>query len=386
MPQSDALFPWERKPLDIQEVLLALDGPAVFIARVGFFDVLFYKFDELDDSDVFIATPLQRGVSEMLRSGEISIRAAIDSSQNWIVETSPDLVVLRCEAPAIDKIISNNDLPARRTGLSAAFRKAADSIEEATALFAMSFRGKRLGRYTMPVGIFTALMTKTIEASRDILIPSLLSGSRTATLDFEMTEPKFGSLIIALQEPILNTTKLEKKYKDRINVVDVDQEIRTNGIEFVSSMEELSDAARKGEIGANLMQEKFAALDQSHKLLPNDQAIFDEVAITSNSGQSRSVAVIESDVGQKILAAREQAASRAVVDFGKIITINMKRKWLVFQSIRGREVTVNLSDARFVELTRDEGMVLGSSIRVTGRLHRRPRRDLIDAEIIKVQN
>jgi hypothetical protein len=238
----------------------------------------------------------------------------------------------------------------------------------------------------MPVGIFTALMNKTIEASRDILIPALLSGSRTATLDFEMTEPRFGSLIIALQEPLLNTTKLEKKYKDRINVVDVDQEIRANGIEFVSSMEELTDAARKGEISANLMQEKFAALDQSHKFLPNDQAIFEEVAITSNSGQSRSVAVIEADVGQKIYAAREMAVSRAIVDFGKIITINAKHKWIVFQSIRGPEVIIYPGETRFAQLYREEGMRLGSSIRVTGLLQRRKRRDLVDAQLIQIHN
>lgn len=374
------------RPLDVQEVLLAYDGPAVFIAKVGFFDVLFYKTEERDESEIFIATPLQQGVADMLRTGQISIRAAVDSLQNWTVETTPDLIVLNAWSPKVDRVVADEHLPARRIGVSAAFKKATDSLEEATALFAMSFRGKRLGQYTMPVGIFTTLMNKTIEASRSILIPTLLSGSRTATLDFEMTEPKFGSLIIALQQPLLNTARLEKKYKDRISIIDVDNEIRSNSIEFVSSMEELTDAARKGEISPGLMEEKFAALDQSFKLLPNDQATFDEVAITSNSGQSRSVAVIETEVGEKILAAREQAAHRAIVDSGKIITINGKHKWIVFQSIRGREVTIYPGDQRFNQLTRESGMKIGSSIRVRGRLRRRRRRDLIETEIVQVTN
>lgn len=369
--------------LRVQQLLLSLDGPAVFIAKVGFFDVLFYKTDEEDDTETFLATPLQLGVAEMLRDGGISIRAAIDSSQNWIVRTTPNLTVIDSRPPAVDTVIPEADLPARRTGLSAAFKKAADSIEEATALFAMSFRGRRLGRYTMPVGIFTTLMNKTIEASRDILIPTLLAGSRTATLDFEMTEPKFGSLIIALQEPLLNTAKLEKKYKDRINIVDVDQEIRANSLVFTSSLEELSEAARKGEISDALVQENFAALDQSRKVLPNDSAMFDEVSITSNSGQSRSVAVIEAEVGEKILAAQQRAASRPVVDVGKIITINAKRKWIVFQSIRGREVTIYPGDDEFTRLTH-EGMRIGSSIRARGYLERRPRRDKLEAEIIQL--
>jgi hypothetical protein len=373
----------EQKQLRVTHVLLEHDGPAVFISQVGFFEVLFYKIDELDEVEVFLATPLQDGVAEMLRSGHISIRAAIESSQNWVVKTTPDLTIVSVQPPTVDNVLSNeDDLPARRIGLSASFKKAADSLEEATALFAMSFRGSRLGRYTIPVGIFTTLLAKTIEASRDILIPTLLSGSRTATLDFEMTEPKFGSLIIALQAPILNTASLEKKFKERIDHVDVDREIRSNGLEFVASMEELTDAARRGNIGENLIQEKFAALDQSYKLMPSDQSMFDELSITSNSGQQRSVAVIEAEVGEKLRAARERAAIRPVVDHGKIITINAKRKWIVYQSIRGREVTIYPDN--FKELRREAGMELGSSIRVRGRLHRRKRRDLIDAESIRI--
>jgi hypothetical protein len=106
MPQSEAVpFPWQTR-LDVQQVLLAVDSPAVFVALVGFFEVLFYKIDELENSEVFIATPLQKGVSDMLRSGEISIRAAIDSSRNWIVETTPDFIVLSASPPLLMQLLT----------------------------------------------------------------------------------------------------------------------------------------------------------------------------------------------------------------------------------------------------------------------------------------
>lgn len=39
-------------------VLYAYDGPAIFTAKVGIEEYLFYKADELEESDIFLAAEI----------------------------------------------------------------------------------------------------------------------------------------------------------------------------------------------------------------------------------------------------------------------------------------------------------------------------------------
>ncbi len=75
----------------------------------------------------------------------------------------------------------------------------------------------------------------------------MLIGTRSATLDFQMAEPKFSSLVLALKEPLINFTnlerrlkKLERATKEPLQASAIAAEIGANSAHFVQQMDEIA--------------------------------------------------------------------------------------------------------------------------------------------------
>jgi hypothetical protein len=232
------------------EILYSYDGPAIFTARVGFFDALFYKFDEFDDSDFFLVVPIGKETLASLREGTLSLRGALESDNAWVIETHRDLSILRWWSIS-NSMFPAKRLPTRRTGIRPGLGSVADSLEAANALFSLSFQGDSLGRTGMPLGAFRSLVDNAHDAARRILIPHVLAGTRSATLDFQIAEPKFSSLVLALKEPLIDLTKAErylKRTNASLKAEDIVTEISENGADFVQQMDEIATIAKRGEI------------------------------------------------------------------------------------------------------------------------------------------
>ncbi len=367
-------------------VFYAYDGPAIFTARIGFFETLFYKFNQEDDHDFFLAVPLRKEILGSLNEGALSFRGALQTDEAWVIEAEGDLSVVKWWSLA-DGEFPNALLPKNRIGIRAGLKNVVDSLDAARALLAFTFQGAALGRQGMPLGAFRLLVDNAHEAARRILIPAILANTRSATLDFEIAEPKFSSLVIALKEPLINVAKLEKRLKKMERSVDgtsssegIAAEIGINGTNFVHEMDEIASSAIRGEISDAVALERFIVLDQVSEIVPSEQNKLSELAIASNVGGNRSTVVIGSETGEKILRARKIAEARPVTDQGVVIQINAKQNTILLQSIRGREVTCRISDADFKTLRQSGNFDIGSIVRVTGPFSRRARRDLMEVQ------
>ncbi|UPJ53689.1 hypothetical protein IVB30_21685 [Bradyrhizobium sp. 200] len=357
-----------------ERVFYEFDGPLIFSAKSAFVDTIFFKFGENDENSLYLAAPITDMIIASMLKGDLSVRGALMSDQVWVLELASDLTVERYWTVQGEEF-PGNLLPARRTGVGAITSGVPDSFDEATALFALNFQGDKFKRAGMPFGVFRTVIQNAHDAARKILIPALLAGTRSATLDFELTEPKFSSLIVALKQPILDVGRITRRLKTDVQVDVISDAISENSVHFVHDMDEIASSAIKGEITSAVAQEKFSILDQVSDIVPTDENNISELAITSNVKGSRSSVVIGEDTGEKILRARKLAMSSPVTEHGVIIQVNGKQSTFLIQSTRGKEVTCATDAGTFKALRSDGRFNLGHTIRVTGLLSLRQRRD-----------
>lgn len=366
---------WSSDPISPERVFYEFDGPVIFAAKAAFVEMLFFKFGEREENNLYLAAPITEAIIASMLGGDLSVRGALMSEQLWILELLPDMRVERYW-PCRGEEFPSQFMPGRRIGIGAVTRGVPDSLDEAFALFALNFQGQKLKRSGMPFGAFRTIIQNAHDAARKILIPPLLAGIRSATLDFEITEPKFSSLVVALKEPILDVARISRRLKnDNVQADVISNEIGDNSATFVQEIDEIASSAIKGEITSAVAKERFSVLDQISEIVPGDDREISELAITSNVKGHRASVVIGEDTGAKILRARRLAIATPVEDYGVIIQTNIKRNTFLIQSRRGKEVTCVTDDETFKALRQDERFNGGHRISVFGSLHVRARRD-----------
>jgi hypothetical protein len=375
-PDSEGLGPWSDQAIVPGEILYAFDGPVVFVSQVGLSNTLFVKFQEEEDGSYYHACSIDDAHLTALRSGELSLRGALISDQSFVVLLTHSLHVKRFWQEEM-RNVSDKMLPKRRVGLSSKGGLIWDSLEEARALLALTFQGRSLGKAIMPLGMLTALVNKTHEAARRILLPPQLAGLKSASVDFQVSPPKFSSLVLALQHPVFRTAVIEKRLTGDQDREQLETEIQTNSSDFVDNIAELSESADKGEISLAIAQEKFSSLEQIRTIVPTERNKLTELAITSNTENKRSLVVVSHETGDKMVRARKLIEARPVTDFGRLIQVNDKRNTVVYQSVRGQEVTFTLEQATFKTMEAEGRLKLGYRIRAVGYLERRARRDAL---------
>ncbi|UPJ76163.1 hypothetical protein [Bradyrhizobium sp. 187] len=373
-PDTEGFPPWSNDPILAQEVLYSFDGPVIFVAQVGLSKTLFVKFDEGDDTSFFHAGPIDENHLAALKAGELSLRGALTSDQIFIVELTQDLYVKRFWQDEI-RLWSERFLPARRIGLVPQVKLIWDSLAEARALLALTFQGASLGRSHMPLGLLTGLVNKTHEAARRILLPPNLLSLKSASIDFHVAPPKFSSLVLALQNPVFRKEVIQKRMPGEDAPERLASEIQINGSDFVDNISELSESADKGEISLSIAQERFSSLEQIRSIVPTERNKLSELAITSNTDEKRSLVVVSHETGDKIIRARKLIEARPITDHGRIIQTNDKRYTVVYQSVRGTEVTFTMDATSFNAMEAEDSLKLGNRIRAVGYLERRTRRD-----------
>ncbi|WP_291847519.1 hypothetical protein [Bradyrhizobium sp.] len=375
-PTNEGFAAWTDQVIVPSEVLYAFDQPIVFVADVGLSSTLFVKFQENNDSNYYYACPIGEEHLSALKSNELSLRGALGYGPTSIVDLSDDFHVRRFwhdEISLWDDVM----LPARRVGLASTGAPIWDSLEEARALLALTFQGTSLGRGQMPLGMLTALINKTHEAARRILVPPHLAGLKSASIDFQVAQPKFSSLVVALRHPVFKHKLLKRLNSDHASE-ELTTEIEDNSKEFVDNISELAASAEKGEISLAIAQERFASLEQIKSIVPTERNKLTELAITANSEHQRSLVVVTHETGDKIVRARKLIEAKPITDVGRIIQVNDKRSTVVYQSVRGKEVTFTMDEALFQSMEKENQLKLGNRIKTVGFLQRRARRDSIN--------
>ncbi|MEY9593064.1 hypothetical protein ABIA06_005355 [Bradyrhizobium yuanmingense] len=143
----------------------------------------------------------------------------------------------------------------------------------------------------------------------------------------------------------------------------------------MENISELSASAEKGEISLAIAQERFSSLEQIRSIVPTERNKISELAITSNANDNRSLVAVSPETGDKIIRARKLIEARPVTDHGRIIQTNDKRYTVVYQSVRGTEVTFTMDAPSFNAMEAENLLKLGNRIRSVGYLERRTRRD-----------
>ncbi|WP_375464455.1 hypothetical protein [uncultured Methylobacterium sp.] len=358
-------------------ILYAFDGPQIFIAKFGFIDTIFAKFDETDDSDLWLAAFTDEATIDLLLKYKISLRGAFLNGQCWVVESSGGFSIDRFW-PCHHDDLTDDMLPDSGVALREGLGRRPDSVEQAKAFFAVGYRGEALKRDYIKFSSFRILMDNAYNCARTVLSPPELLRSKKSTFDFDMLEPKLGSLIIAIREPLLNSDRISRLSRDiRLTAATMDNDIRLNRKEFFESVNELIDASRGEESDFEVVSRKMTTLRSMTKVLPSPQGLFQSVEFSAAFDDGTASLYMNDETGRKLSIAYQASLDETVTEAGTIQIINTPSKTFVILAGDGRQITCQIGWREYDELRQNQAYSEGAWAVVTGPLLRRPLRDKI---------
>ncbi len=214
-------------------VLYYYDGPTVFTADVGLTEFLFYKIDEDTNSDLFLIAPTTRQIVSALEKRALSLRGALANALNfWIIDVAHDQNVRRYWKLEVGDI-DEGMLPDSGLALSPLKSPAADFVEQAIAFFSARFTGENLAETSIPFVRFKQIIDSAYGSFRKIFpAPVLENRSLARSLDFGLLQPKFSSLIVAIDMPSVDAADVRKYLPGQKNIGSFDHEFEKNRKDF----------------------------------------------------------------------------------------------------------------------------------------------------------
>ncbi|TPL86787.1 hypothetical protein FJ950_10320 [Mesorhizobium sp. B2-3-14] len=371
---------WSGNEVVPEKILYEHDGPQVFTSHIGFINVIFLKVDETEDSDIYLVSQTDSTIISALYEGAISLRGALRHDYYWIVEVENGLVVRRhWECPRRE--LPAGFLPDKSVALRSYTKSAPNSYSQAKAFFGMGFDGDEISAAAMRYGIFRRIIDNAYDAARGILSPALLVGTKTSTFDFTIDQPEFGSLILAINDPIFDSQNLRRILREKsIDQHDFYGEFSSQRDLFFDAMDEIVDEANKGDLKPGLVEERFSLLDQIQNVIPTGESIIERAEFSSYRNGRTDSLVVQENAGERIFRAFKVAEMRPVVETGTIQIINARRNSFVMMSRRGKLVTCYVEPGIFRDMQENPSFKLGATIASRGYLMRRVQRDRLDVE------
>jgi hypothetical protein len=355
-------------------VLYEYDGPLIFRAKLGLVDALFLKVSGSEGS-LFLACSTTDEVVSMLQSGRLSVYGAFDAETYWLIRADALMRAAsywRCAR--ID--IPGKFLPKRRLGLYHWLGEASDSIAQATSLLAVRFQGADMTRAGMPFGTFRALTERFYELARKALTPPTLLNTRTTTFDYEISEPIFSSLVMAIRDPVFNGQAMSRIPRLRgVKQSDLKLLIDENQRAFAGNVQALTQQSKLPALDREYAQSQFAFLDIISGVLPTEDSDVSSVEITANVNGQVTTAHFDRRSAHGVHAALKLAMLTPVTDVGVITGLSTKAASLIVTSRRGKDVTCYFDREEYDTQIRSRSFAPGVQLTMTGILERRPRRD-----------
>jgi hypothetical protein len=365
--------------LTSSRTLYYYDGPQLFLGWFGFIEALFVKVEDLEDTCIWLASPANPRLIDLIVQNSVSVRAAFYAPTQWIVQTDQNLRVQKfwiCEAHEIPEEM----LPTSGAALAEHNLIVPDSIDQVESFFAINFRGGDLKREGMNFSTFRSLVDNSYDAARRILSPISLLGSKSATFDFRVREPVFSSFLIALEEPLINIPSIRRK--TNLNITDIKEQFAEQKYSFFNEMSSVVKDAEDGKLNANSVEDRFVLLDTIQHLIPSEENSLISVMFTANSSDRTLNVFVDEKIGLVLHRVFKEAERRPIREIGRVEIINSRQSSFVMLSIRGRQVTCYLQSEWFNTLAKDEKFRNGCQISVSGLLKRRSRRDELIADAI----
>jgi hypothetical protein len=364
----------DLKPNDI---LYYYDGPCIFTATLGLSNYLFHKVDETDNEQLFLVAPTNKEIIVALKSGSLSVWGAINQDQLWIIELDTAFSIKRTWE------VNSNELPIEflpkaGLGLKPQTHSLADAIEQVDSFFSMKFTGATLKRGIMPLSTLKTLVDGVSDSLRKIFpAPIVAQKSLNRYFDFNVLQPKFASLVIAVERPYVDLDSLRKDIRDKIAPNEFEKIFEANRDSFFTNVSTVLTEARKGEIKRGFALEHFVTLEQISAVVPTEARDIEAVEFRSGAAQSAKSIKINDEIGTRIKGAHRLAelSNRGVR--GTIIEINSaSASFVIATASDARQITCVLSPNVF----RESHLAMGQDVRVHGKYTKRSRRDRIDVE------
>lgn len=371
---------WDLGRIVPDEVLYYFDGPAIFTCRVGLSTFLFFKADEHDDGDYYLASAVTDSELDALKRGRLSVRGALSQESVWLLQTDFDLNVFQYEMKS--EVAVRTFLPKAGVPLIGSFPTAADSLAQTDSLFAFKFFGEELSEEGLPLTTFKGLVDKVHDVVRNALTPLALSGGRDRNfIDFSVRPLEFASLLIAIDEPEIDAARLRAQRRTRnLDPSDIVQQAYEKGREFAEQIERTVELASVGDLPDNFGIDNFAFIQQIVEILPSSDGDVSKLQFSSTSGGGEVFVEVNSTAGDRIRGSFAMITGRNVYLTGTVDGLIGASKTFRLKTDTGREVTCQLGWNQFDELVADHRLRFGVRVGVNGRYVERPRRDWMKVE------
>lgn len=375
---QQSFAPWTDAPLRPETMFYEFEEPLIFSGWLGPQYCLFYKFDENDENSLYLVCDIDEARWNYLGQGKLSVRGAIERSDYIILETTPVLVITRfwrCRSTEFPQ----HYLPKERVALYPHLPAVPDHVEQIEAYFAIGFKGIGLHSTEMRFSTFKNLINDAYDAARRLLSPIHLVGSKAATFDFQMLEPKFGSLIIALKEPVLGSTNVRRRLADtELSVQDVDRLIEEQRTAFFSQLSGVITDAKAQKMKSQVSVSSYNMLKHIRALMPSEDSDIDSVEFNSNINGHEFNLEIDRSTAQTIRTAFRRHEGDVTFETGTLRIINGHSLTFVIDAFSGKQLTCKISKEALQRLEADDRFKTGARIAVRGILYVRKVRDYMD--------
>lgn len=362
-------------PVTPEKVMYEFDGPLVFTAKLGLSMYLFSKYDEEEELDYFIAVPTSKNVIDALDAGNLSLRGALGEGDCFLVEIAEDFKISRYWEVTLGQF-PEKTLPKKGVGLNRHSSFVVDSLDQLDAFFSVRFSGEAIARETMSFQTFKKLIDRFYDAARDMLAPSGLSKAKSQVFDFEMRQPRFGSLIISIEQPNVNLEKI-RRHLDRPALMrtEIEQGFEQKRDEFFGNLDGLVVASKNGLLNNNDALKYQSFMAELVDLLPDDSSVFSAVEFNSKFNGRTQYVKISMEAGKNIKSAYESSRVVRKTLVGEIDIVNGRSKTFVIKPHGVRQVTCRIAKVLFEEINADQRFRQGSVVQVSGDFQQRTNRD-----------
>lgn len=363
------------------QVLYQYNEPLLFRSRMGLADVLCYKLEEIENNDLYLVSLANEQAILALAKGQISIRGALENDTYWIVEANGFVSIRAWNVPASE--IPDDFLPESRVGLFSRFGEVPDSVEQAEAFLSFKFTGPELTRERILFKKFKSLIDTVHDTVHKLITPPSLYGMRTGDLfDFFIGEPKLASVLITVQEPVVNFEAISRRRKlpNGFLASDIREGMEQERDAFIEKVAEMNDMSSSSNVGyRRFVEENYEIATALVDLAPFEGSAYDAVEFnaTISNGEKRSI-LVDRSMGVGLRQAYSDASYFTKTVVGRVFIVNTHRRTFVISGNHGRDVTCALSWGEFAALERSTDNLMGKTVQVTGKYFPRTNRDYID--------
>ncbi|MBY5826327.1 MULTISPECIES: hypothetical protein [Rhizobium] len=360
----------------IDQVLYEFDGPMIFTASFGMFRVLFSRIDESDETELYAVGTVSDEIIAAIDKGDMSVRGGVLSEPCFIIELD-GLRLERCWSVHPDEMPADL-LPEYGRSIVSGAGPVPDTIEQVNSYFSVRFSGEKLARKSMLFSTFKNLVDKVYDSSRKLIAPAALQNTKSATFDFRLLEPAFGSLILNIESPSLKLGNVRKHLKRPDLERDTMEGFFDKSREdfFVEVDQLLKDTEVDGRI-REAAERHMELLTNLQDLIPHEDSEFSKVEFNASLPNGHKSIVVDEDAGERLKKAYISMIGKRRTTSGVITIINSKRRTFVVETAGGREVTCGVDAEPFETLLLNAEFRGGSRIEVTGAFYRRSKRDYI---------